>query len=645
MQALLESWSRLSPSHGVIFGPSEVFEFQVPRAMRRFLSPPEPESIPWILDAYVGLDVGARLLILLKIASVYVLAGALLGVVIGLVLLLVRLLRPNAERWTRTWPFSAASLLCLLTFLNAITALSRSGVIDPSEPAGIVVVLGLIAGLSVLWFCAYNLLDNLQTTSEQRWLFPAGALFVGAAVAVVLTSIILQRQVQPATSSPAGFLSSETPTGANRPNVVLISIDSLRADHLGSYGYSRDTSPNIDRLADEGVLFTQAMSTTSWTLPAHVSMLTGLYPQAHNVLRARERLTGSTPTLAEAMSELGYRTAAFVSAPFLNASYGMVRGFDEYDDHSVDYESHAESHTGTTSPRIHAALEQWLRGHGQDPFFVFAHYWDVHYDYAPPPPYDRMFDPDYEGDLTSQGFEDNPRISPEMEPRDLAHLEALYDGEIAYTDSYIGKLLDLLAELNVDDRTMVVLTSDHGDEFFEHGGKGHFRTLYDEVLRVPLILRFPDRRFASNRIDDVVSLVDILPTILDVAGVDTASPVQGRSLIPLIEGAPAPTSTTYASLKAGRATVRSNNHKFIYNFNSGVSQLFDLDQDPGEQNDLIEAGVGIRSPETRRAIDTLVDWLNIQRRYRLSLPSAPSEPNRAIDEDLARELRALGYID
>ena len=232
-----------------------------------------------------------------------------------------------------------------------------------------------------------------------------------------------------------------------------------------------------------------------------------------------------------------------------------------------------------------------------------------------------------------------------MNSRDLAHLKSLYDGEIAYTDYYIGKLMHLLIELGIDDHTLVVLTSDHGDEFFEHGGKGHFRTLFEEVLRVPLIVRFPDRQFASLRVDEVVSLVDIAPTVLDYIGVMPGLEMQGRSLIPLLTDEPGDSRSAYASIKEGRAALRTNDLKYIYNFNTGANRLFDLTEDPGEQENQLTAETDLSDPEVKAVIDGLVEWLNVQREYRQGLPSPPSEPNRAIDQNVVEELRALGYLD
>ena len=203
-------------------------------------------------------------------------------------------------------------------------------------------------------------------------------------------------------------------------NVLLISVDSLRADHLGTYGYERDTSPAIDALAAEGVVFEAAFSHAPWTLPAHASLLTSLYPRSHRADRLKARLAPGVETIASVLSAAGYDTAAVVTGPFMKRIFGLDAGFRSYDD-SLATRSLRESAAGVTSDRLHQrALRQLERL--EPPFFLFLHYWDVHYDYEPPEPYDRLFDPDYDGTMDGRGFERNPEVNAGMDRRDLEHL-------------------------------------------------------------------------------------------------------------------------------------------------------------------------------------------------------------------------------
>ena len=291
---------------------------------------------------------------------------------------------------------------------------------------------------------------------------------------------------------------------AQQPDIVLVSIDSLRADHVGCYGYGRPTTPAIDRLAAEGARFRNAVSTTSWTLPAHASMFTGLYSDTHGVVDNGLALSGNIVTLTEALKGAGYHTAGFFGGPYLMPEFGFNQGFDTYEccmsqfqpgqDHSEDQVGVGpQSFADITGPLTLEKTEAWIDTLDSRPFFLFVHLWDVHYDYIPPGEYARMFDPDYSGTLDPRMMLRNASIRPGMPERDLQHLIALYDGEIRYTDDNLARLLAELDRVGRLDSALIVVTSDHGDEFFEHGQTGHQKTLYDEVLRIPLVIRWPGK--------------------------------------------------------------------------------------------------------------------------------------------------------
>ena len=398
----------------------------------------------------------------------------------------------------------------------------------------------------------------------------------------------------------AGAPEAPPPPDGAKPNILLISIDSLRADHVHSYGYERETSPSMDALAQEGVLFRYTVAPTSWTLPAHVTMLTSLPPAYHKVTADLTRLDPEAVTLAEVLRAAGYETAAFVSGAYLRAEYGHRQGFDHFDDYSA-LPLAWNAHRQITSPDLLRLVTKWIddwdRGGRRRPFFIFLHMWDVHYDYDPPSPYDRMFDPDYTGSITSENFEGNRAINPKMDPRDLEHIVALYDGEIRYTDEHLGRLFSFLRERGVFDDTVVTVTSDHGDEFFEHGKKGHRRTLYDEVLLVPLIMRYPKRIPAGKVVTDQVRLIDLAPTLLSLAGVDPPDSFGLARLDPEYAGRdlsaywreaePPPPVPAYGQLSYQLGSVRTNDWKLIVRLTGDPRpELYNLREDPGEQNDL-----------------------------------------------------------
>jgi arylsulfatase A-like enzyme len=376
------------------------------------------------------------------------------------------------------------------------------------------------------------------------------------------------------------------------PNVLLISLDSTRRDLLGVYGHSSplapdvSSSPRLDALAADGVVMNRAYSTTSWTFPAHVSLLTGEPELVHAVDIDTHRPDPLRPFLSERLRERGYRTAGFVSGPYLEAGFGFDRGFDRYETRygeelaaasataaeetraleqaerdgrdlpaaraaerraraALDRASHQDRSARSVSDAVIEELERAADG-GQ-PFFVFAHYFDPHYDYVPPAEEARRFDPAYAGAISGEHFYTNPAIStpdPErpgrrlrvVSDRDLSHLRALYAAELATTDAEIGRALDALEARGLAANTLVVVTADHGDEFFEHDGIGHRSTLYEELVRVPLILRLPGRLPAGARIDALVSLVDLAATVLELIDPTLAAPAGSTSFLPLIDG-------------------------------------------------------------------------------------------------------------
>lgn len=442
-------------------------------------------------------------------------AGALSGALLGV------LLMPAARR-------APGFCLRMLAFLTLFPAL-----LPPSERLAAAMVhpetafdLGPVHaggtrlaawGLATAGVCLLLAAATLRSDSNQ----PLGGIRrlarrAGSLAAAVFTVSLL------AASYRGLAVESALPPPPGSPNVLLISIDALRPDRLGCYGHGRETSPTIDRLAAEGVVFETAIAPSSWTLPSHATLLTSLDPLEHGVISPTRRIAPSVTTLAEAFRFSGYRTAGFAAAPFVNARYGFRQGFDFYDDYTVGSTADGANLVDVTSPASFRAVSKYLhdwRSQGAArPFFVFLHLWDVHDDYAPPPPYDTMFDPDYSGGLDATSLYNSPEIHAGMDPRDLEHLQALYDGEIRWVDDHLARLVETLESWSQLDHTVIALTSDHGDEFFEHGDKGHRTSLHDELIRVPLVMRYPAVIPAGLRIDDPVRLVDVGATLLSLSG-------------------------------------------------------------------------------------------------------------------------------
>jgi arylsulfatase A-like enzyme len=363
-----------------------------------------------------------------------------------------------------------------------------------------------------------------------------------------------------------------------RPNVLLISIDSLRADHLGCCGYPRDTSPTLDSLATAGCLFGKAIAQSSWTLPSHTSIFTSLYLSSHGVNSPHDALTPDATTLAETLREAGYLTGAIITGGPLLPVYGLNQGFDYY-----DATCFTDMFDDVRDPCTHARAVGWLDRYGESPFFLFVHYWDVHHSYIPPPPYDEMFDPGYEGPVDGRHI--LKLIPSNLPPRDLEHLVALYDGEIAHTDRYVGLLLRELKSRGLSDKTLVIVTSDHGDELLEHGGTGHGHTVYQELIHVPLIWIDPYSHPCKDPVDYIVQTIDIAPSVLDRLDLPVPPSMEGTSFLGYVRGLhqQARPAFSEAATSDHRYAVVTERAKLIA---SAYRQFrgYDLAADPGEQN-------------------------------------------------------------
>ncbi len=317
----------------------------------------------------------------------------------------------------------------------------------------------------------------------------AGACLLGA------VALLWLRRPPPDTAESAREMWSAR--GVAKPNVVLVTLDTTRADRLGCYGYAPARTPNLDALAHRGALFTQAATTVPLTQPAHSSILTGMYPTYHGMrVNGGTALAASQVTLAEALSEKGYETAAFIGAFVLDGRWGLNQGFDLYDD-KFDLGKYKHLDLGSVQRPgnlvVDAALG-WMEGHKQAPFFAWVHLYDPHVPYEPPEPFLSQF--------AGRG------------------VEGLYDGEIAFADAQVGRLLAWLKRNGLDERTVVVVAGDHGEGLGSHGEGTHGYFVYDYALHVPLIVAAPFPELRGVRVESQVSLVDVFPTVLALGGIE-----------------------------------------------------------------------------------------------------------------------------
>jgi arylsulfatase A-like enzyme len=419
-------------------------------------------------------------------------------------------------------------------------------------------------------------------------------------------------------------------------NLILVSIDTLRADKLGAYGYERASSPALDTLAREGVLVETAVSPSPWTLPAHVSMLTGLYPSRHGVNSVVLGLPEEVATLAERLSQQGFRTAGIVNSRYLDRRYGLQRGFDEY-----AYVREAVDRVEPSEVADRALA--WLDADRAERFFLFLHFYDVHSDYRSLEPYEREFLRSYNGwiDGTTRQLLLFRRGPFPLQAPDRRSLEDRYVAGVRQMDDGLARLLDRLEERGLHENTLLVVSSDHGEELLEHGGVLHSRTQFDEVLRVPLVLRGPGVP-AGVRVAGPASLVDLVPTVLSLLGVAAAPDLDGLDLSALwARGASGALPDRAVFGEADRTnrehdmtrSVRRGGYKLILEPSTGLTALFNLEADPRESWD-VQYREPARAASLRAALDAFM-----QRE-----PVGEPVPLPDLTAEELEALRELGYL-
>jgi arylsulfatase A-like enzyme len=429
-------------------------------------------------------------------------------------------------------------------------------------------------------------------------------------------------------TSELGELTEAWERRVENPHVVLIVVDTLRRDHLGCYGYGRDTSPNIDRLASKSTLFENAFSQAPWTLPAVASLLTSRYPSELGIQGFNKQIPDTEVFLQEMLSARGYATHAVVSHDFVGRKWGFGQGFDSF-------ESFAGGHRTVSSAEVTDAALRIVDQIQGVPTFLFAHYFDPHFLFL-----------EHEG----HRFADSPPESEsewwQMPYRQLrarartGHLSEeqrdylldLYDSEIAHTDHHVGRLLDRLENTGHLEDAMIIFTADHGEEFLDHGGLGHTSTVYNELINVPLIIKWPGTE-SPRRVSRYVAHVDLLPTLIDYLGIRAGSQVSGMHLGNRPSNTPIFSETRrYQKVSA----VIQDGVKLVYDERDKSARYFDLAADSSER----AAATEVDTAEALRAA-----LRQYQQRAQQGLDRLEAQAEIEITQEEREKLEALGYVD
>jgi arylsulfatase A-like enzyme len=414
-------------------------------------------------------------------------------------------------------------------------------------------------------------------------------------------------------------------------NVVLLTIDTLRARNLGAYGYERDTSPGIDALARSGTLFLDAFAPSPWTLPSLGSLLTSTHARRHRAMIVRNAagkrgvtaMRKDVTVLGDVLREDGYETAVFFESAYPLDEIGVTRGFQQVE----QYPSRRMDQIG-----------EWIAERRDRKFFLWLHFLRPHVPYRASPRFDRLFIP--------ESWTSHEDLTPYWEPEectarytdpslDVARLRlGFYDASIRDSDLRITETLTALADAGLTDRTLVVLTSDHGEEFFEHGGCDHGMTLYDEVLHVPLVFRHPLGVTAGMRVSGQARLIDVAPTILELLELEPPASFVGQSLVPQLRGErrDLPVFSGFLASGADDVSLRMDGFKYLHSPEQHRDALYDLREDPAEQENLVASS---HHPRLREFRELTRAWL--------AEPGAAPDPVLPLDAETLERLEALGY--
>ena len=622
------------------------------------------DALPALLEGDPLQILGRRLLALLFVMIWTALSLSLILAVAGLI--------ADAVLWLMHRRASGRAAAAFAWGLCAALSVAGYGLQRyPDGPPLLIAGLALLAGMGAGWL-AWAIAERAAASKRAGRRLLAVA---GAGLAILMTVAILRATVRDLPLfNPRVTGQAPTP---ERPNIVLISVDVLRPDRLGAYGKEPSPSPRIDELAGRGVVFQQAISQGSSTVHAIGSFLTSLYPTELGMIAGRPWVVDpERVTIAEALQAGGYRTQAYVANGHLVPAKGYAQGFDGFVPPEPDRPYDLDRLRDRTAVaglacrslpaacalfdgaygllfdrplamedegrRINARALRFMRLHRDEQFFLWLHYMEPHAAYSPSEPFGAI--PTGAQEATLRSWQPSNTTMPlVLRPADQQALWALYDGEISDVDRLVGQVWDQIAAQGLADRTLLVITADHGDEFADHGQYGHGHSVYQELVHVPLIFVGPAVAKPGRVVDTPVPMLDLLPTLVDIAGAPRPELVRGSSLLPVLGGADAASTTFYSQSPARRTSydhdaLFQDGYKLVYTPQLDRVELYDLHTDPREQDDLAAT-----LPERAAAMrDKLRAWVSAALKTWAALPQAGAGTEE-VDAAMQEALRRIGY--
>jgi len=610
-------------------------------------------------------DIQLKFTFLLLPFFYYSIAGILLGILFALLHLAVWRTGKSVVLSTLPPHFPLFILWTVLLLFFGAEGWERNN-LKLGQPNGPIYLFGIV----VLSFLPVYLVLSISRYTGKRVITGLVGLLIVATPFLMSAHYLLPREKSPIPDILEEEFSISPEEEWETTNVLLITIDTLRRDYIGCYGDTKTRTPEIDRLASEGLMFNKCVVQVPITLPSHTSILTGTYPLYHGVRdNAFYRLDRSARSIAEILKEEGYVTTAFVSAFPLDSDFGLDQGFDLYDDGLVDRNAFFFSRVaefyklsgllewmGLYEPVIIAERKaditvdraiRWLDAVGDRPFFLWVHLFDPHNPLNPPDEFEEMYvEEELREQVGSRGEREVIRLTRDFTSYDpdspeVSYMKALYRAEVTYTDQHLGRMMDRLDELDLSDRTLVVFTADHGQSLFEHDYIGHSGALYAQTIDVPLILRHPMLIPSGRRVEGLAQSIDISPTILDILGMEPIEGIQGKSLMSLLGTEDSRQSdriayfeTLHSSKDAGKYRgLIVGEWKFIRSEDGSEKHLYNVAGDPDELTDL-----SLEKTELVEEMESLLDE-TIE-----NASSGEAEQRIPVDDNTRDILKSLGYV-